>query len=127
MRLADRQRDDADHRRGNLTISGSGTYSFASVYVTGNVTISGTTRFRFGSLYVGGSLTMSGATAVNLGPTYVAGNTTVSGSGQWNAETARLPCVRRPAVTAKAAGRACASPPRRLPGPCLLSPPWRCT
>ncbi len=70
---------------GNLTISGSGTYTFASVYVTGNVTISNVSaKVSFAALRVGGSLTVSGGGAMQWGPTYVAGNTTLSGSGQWN-------------------------------------------
>ena len=70
---------------GDLTISGSGIYTFASVYVTGNVTISNASaRFSFESLRVGGALTVSGGTATQWGPTYVAGNTTLSGAGQRN-------------------------------------------
>jgi len=70
---------------GSLTISGSGTYTFDSVYVTGNVTISTTSgKVSFASLHVGGSLTVSGGSAMQWGPTNVAGNTTFSGSGQWN-------------------------------------------
>ena len=70
---------------GNLTISGSGAYTFASVYVTGNVTISNpSVKVSFASLRVGGSLTVSGGSAMQWGPTYVAGNTTLSGSGRWN-------------------------------------------
>jgi len=70
--------------KGNLTISGSGTYSFDSVYVTGNVTISGSAKVDFASLYVGGSLTVSGSSKTGWGPTYVAGNVSLSGSGQHN-------------------------------------------
>ena len=70
---------------GDLTISGSGTYTFNSVYVTGNVTISGSPTFSFASLYVGGKLTVSGGVASQWGPTYVAGDTSLSGSGQWAA------------------------------------------
>ena len=66
---------------GNLTISGSGTYSFDSVYVTGNVTISGSSTFSFASLRVGGKLTVSGGTPVHWGPTYVAGDVSLSNSG----------------------------------------------
>ena len=69
---------------GDLAISGSGTYSFDSVYVTGNVSISGSATVSFGSLYVGGTLKVSDGAATHWGPTYVAGNTTLSGSGQWN-------------------------------------------
>jgi hypothetical protein len=66
---------------GNLTISGSGTFSFDSVYVTGDVTISGSPTFGFASLWVGGKLTVSGGTPVRWGPTYVAGDVTLSKSG----------------------------------------------
>ncbi|HJW76162.1 MAG TPA: FG-GAP-like repeat-containing protein [Thermoleophilia bacterium] len=70
---------------GDLVISGSGTYTFASAYVTGNVAITGNQpRFSFGSLYVGGSLKVSGGTAAQWGPTYVVGDTSLSGNGQWN-------------------------------------------
>jgi hypothetical protein len=69
---------------GNLTISGSGSYTFDSVYVTGNVTISGSATVSFGSLRVGGTLSVSGSGTSHFGPTYVAGNTTLSGSGHWN-------------------------------------------
>ena len=70
---------------GNLTISGSGTYTFDSVYVTGDVTISGSPTFRFASLRVGGTLTVSGGVASYWGPTYATGDTKLSGSGRWNA------------------------------------------
>ena len=70
---------------GNLSISGSGTYTFASVYVTGNVSVSNATaRFSCASLRVGGSLSVSGGSAVQWGPTYVAGNVSLAGTGQWN-------------------------------------------
>ena len=68
---------------GNLTISGSGTCTFNSVYVTGNVSIANSAaKVSFASLYVGGMLSVSGATSVSLGPTYVAGDTSLSISGQ---------------------------------------------
>ena len=70
---------------GNLSITGSGTYTFAAVYVTGNVSISSSSaKFSFASLRVGGSLSVTGGTALQWGPTYVAGNTALSGTGQWN-------------------------------------------
>ena len=70
---------------GNLSITGSGTYTFDAVYVTGNVSISSSSaKFSFASLRVGGSLSVTGGTALQWGPTYVAGNTTLAGSGQWN-------------------------------------------
>ena len=68
---------------GNLTISGSGTYSFDSVYVTGSVAISGSPVLSFASLRVGGKLTVSGGTATRCGPTYAAGDISISGSGPW--------------------------------------------
>ncbi len=70
---------------GDLAISGSGTYDFASVYVTGNVTISGSPTVSFESLRVGGKLTVGGSGVSYWGPTYVAGNTSLSGSGRWYA------------------------------------------
>ncbi len=66
---------------GDLTISGSGIYSFDSVYVTGNVTISGSPTISFASLRVGGKLTVSGGTPGHWGPTYVAGDVSLSNSG----------------------------------------------
>ena len=70
---------------GNLSITGSGTYTFNAVYVTGNVSISSSSaKFSFASLRVGGSLSVTGGTALQWGPTYVAGSTTLSGTGQWN-------------------------------------------
>ena len=69
---------------GNLSITGSGTYTFDAVYVTGSVAVTGpSSRFSFNSLTVGGSLSVTGGTALKLGPTYVAGNVALSGSGQW--------------------------------------------
>ena len=68
---------------GNLTIAGSGTYSFDSVYVTGSVTISGSPVLSLASLRVGGKLTVSGGPATRCGPTYVAGDISISGSGSW--------------------------------------------
>ena len=67
---------------GNLTISGSGTYTFDSVYVTGNVSVSASATVSFASLWVGGTLSLSGSGSRTFGPTYVAGNTTFSGSGR---------------------------------------------
>ena len=68
---------------GNLTISGSGTYTFNSVYVTGNVSIANSAaKVSFASLYVGGTLSATGATSLSLGPTYVAGDTSLSISGK---------------------------------------------
>src|SRR5690606_20902044 len=49
---------------GDLTISGSGSYMFDSVYVTGNVTINGSLVFSFASLRVGGNITVRGGTAL---------------------------------------------------------------
>ena len=53
---------------GNLTISGSGTYSFDSVYVAGNVTISGTPTLSFASLRVGGQADGEWGNRTSLGP-----------------------------------------------------------
>ena len=70
---------------GNFSITGSGTFTFDSLYVTGNVSISSpSAKFSFASLRVGGSLSVTGGTALRWGPTYVAGNTTLAGNGQWN-------------------------------------------
>ena len=70
---------------GNLSISGSGIYTFKSLYVTGSMSISASNaKFSIGSLYVGGSLSISAGTALQWGPTYVAGDTSLSGTGQWN-------------------------------------------
>ncbi|MHB1342948.1 MAG: InlB B-repeat-containing protein [Thermoleophilia bacterium] len=69
------------HLNGDLTISGSGTYSFDSVYVSGNVAISGSPTISFASLRVGGKLTVSGGTSGHWGPTYVAGDVSLSNSG----------------------------------------------
>ena len=70
---------------GNFSITGSGTFTFDSLYVTGNVSISSSSaKFSFASLRVGGSLSVTGGTALRWGPTYVAGNTTLAGNGQWN-------------------------------------------
>ena len=70
---------------GSLAISGSGTYTFDSVYVTGSVAITNpSAKFSFGALRVGGSLSVSGGTARKWGPTYVAGSVSLSGKEQWN-------------------------------------------
>ena len=69
---------------GNLTISGSGTYSFNSVYVTGNVSISDSATVTCASLRVGGTLAVSGKAVNRWGPTYVAGDVIFSGSGPWS-------------------------------------------
>ena len=73
---------------GNLTISGSGTYKFDSVWVTGSVVISNSlANVTMAKLHVGGSLTVGGGQMVNLGPTYVGGATSLVGQRQWTIKT----------------------------------------
>ena len=69
---------------GNLKISGSGDYSFGSVYVTGDAQYSGSGTCSFAALYVGGNLDFSGSADKTWGPTYVGGNLKLTGSGHLN-------------------------------------------
>ena len=70
---------------GNLTISGSGTYTFGWVSVSGSVLIKNASAVvSMDSLRVGGALTVSAGRFEKLGSAYVAGSTGLTGSGQWN-------------------------------------------
>ena len=70
---------------GNLTISGSGTYTFGWVSVSGSVLIKNASAVvSMDSLRVGGALTVSAGKFEKLGSAYVAGSTGLTGSGQWS-------------------------------------------
>jgi len=70
---------------GNLTISGTGTCTFASLCVTGNMVVANAkANVSIAALRVNGTLTASSGSLTRLGPTYVAGATTLTGSGTWN-------------------------------------------
>ena len=69
---------------GDLKITGSGSYTFGSVYVTGNVDISTSGDVSFAALYVGGDLNFSGSSDLAWGPVYVDGDIDLSGSEHLN-------------------------------------------
>lgn len=69
---------------GDLKITGSGSYTFGSVYVTGNVDISTSGDVSFAALYVGGDLDFSGSSDLAWGPVYVDGDIDLSGSEHLN-------------------------------------------
>ena len=70
---------------GNLTISGTGKCTFASLYVTGNMVVANAkANVSIATLRVNGTLTVSSGSLTRLGTTYIAGATTLTGSGTWN-------------------------------------------